>query len=265
MHRILMCPPRYFGVHYSINPWMQGQIGRVNGERARQQWESFSAALRQVAAIDLLEPRKEVPDMVFTANAGLVHGSRFIPSRFRYPERRREEPLFQEWFRNQGYELIPPPPGCSFEGAGDALFSPDRNLLWAGWGFRTAPEIPEFLERSLDVRVIPLKLTDPRFYHLDTCFCPLEDGGAMYYPPAFDEDSRNRILENVRTCIPVSEEDALAFACNAVLVGRNLFMNFASPELNQRLTREGYAVHLHPVDEFLKAGGANKCLTLELS
>ena len=63
-----------------------------------------------------------------------------------------------------------------------------------------------------------LKLVDQRFYHLDTCFCPLEGGFAMYYPPAFDEASRAAIEKRVpaERRIAIGEEDALAFACNAV-------------------------------------------------
>ena len=40
------------------------------------------------------------------------------------------------------------------------------------------------LAKLLDVEVLPLKLADPRFYHLDTCFCPLANGYTLYFPAA---------------------------------------------------------------------------------
>ena len=46
--------------------------------------------------------------------------------------------------------------------------------------------------------MLPLELVDPRFYHLDTCFCPLAPGVAIYYPGAFDEYGRS-VLQNGST------------------------------------------------------------------
>ena len=45
----------------------------------------------------------------------------------------------------------------------------------------------------LDCLVVSVELVDPRFYHLDTCFCPLGPGQALHYPAAFDEYAR-RVL-----------------------------------------------------------------------
>ena len=264
--RFLMCPPEHFGVHYTINPWMQDQIGKVNSSTATRQWTEYYDALSCHADIELIDPEPHMPDLVFTANAGLMIDGHFIASRFKHEERRREEPLFREWFETRATRFTPLPKNLFFEGAGDALLQPGGKRLWAGHGFRTDRETHPFLAENMEMDVISLRLTHPSFYHLDTCLCPLLDDHVMYYPAAFDEDS----LKLIETQVPpdkriiVTETDALRFACNAVLVERTLFLNDAGPELIQLLEHKGYTPTIQPVSEFLKAGGGNKCLTLTL-
>lgn len=262
----LMCSPDYFEVRYSINPWMADQIGTVDSSRASQQWEDFHSTLKRFAKVQIMEPQPHVPDLVFTANAGLILKNKFIPSRFRRHERRNEESCFRAWFQSRDYQVVDWPDSIFFEGAGDALPQPGKNLLWAANGFRTDPEAHDLLAREFQWRVFSLQLVDARFYHLDTCFCPLQAGKVMYYPPAFAVESLKLIEENTapENRIPVSDDDALHFACNAVLADGNIIMNHAGKGLRKKLEDAGYTVFIKPVTEFLKAGGANKCLTLEL-
>ena len=264
---LLMCPPDYYGVHYIINPWMTNKIGKVDQDRAQKQWIDFhSSLLELIDDVELISPEPHLPDLVFTANAGLMHGNKCVLSRFRYAERRPEEACFRTWFQANGYELVEMDKSIHFEGAGDALFQPGQDLLWASYGFRSDLEAHEILAREFRVRVISLKLVDPRFYHLDTCFCPLLEGGVMYYPDAFDEESRKLIEENTlpENRIVVATEDAIEFACNAVLVEKTILLHHASQDLTRQLENAGYSVCVKPLTEFIKAGGANKCLTLEL-
>jgi N-dimethylarginine dimethylaminohydrolase len=82
-----MCPPEHFGVLYEINPWMHREV-KVDLDRAREQWEGLASTLRDAGAeIELLEPHPDLPDLVFTANAGIINGRQYVPSRFRHPER----------------------------------------------------------------------------------------------------------------------------------------------------------------------------------
>ena len=112
-----------------------------------------------------------------------------------------------------------------------------------------------------------MRLVDPRFYHLDTCFCPLFGGYVMYFAAAFDADSLARIEKHFlpRKRITVSEADALRFACNAVNVGRTIVLNHVSDALRDQLQSLGFRVVQVVLTEFLKAGGAAKCLALRLS
>jgi N-dimethylarginine dimethylaminohydrolase len=105
---------------------------------------------------------------------------------------------------------------------------------------------------------------DPYYYHLDTCFCPLAPGLAVYYPPAFDDYGRRALADWVSTLIPVEEAEARSFACNAVVVGRNVVTNTGCPGLRAALRQHGYTPHETPLSEFVKAGGSAKCLTLRL-
>jgi lysine-ketoglutarate reductase/saccharopine dehydrogenase-like protein (TIGR00300 family) len=65
--------------------------------------------------------------------------------------------------------------------------------------------------------------------------------------------------------IAIDERDAINFACNAVNVDHVVLMNKASDGLKQRLADVGFQVLETPLTEFLKAGGAAKCLTLRVT
>jgi N-dimethylarginine dimethylaminohydrolase len=262
----LMCPPEYFNVAYIINPWMHGNLRKIDNALAKQQWRSLYDILTDHATVRLVLPQPGSPDMVFTANAGLVKGRTFIVSRFRYPERQHEEPYFTDWFMDRGYDVALMPRDVPFEGAGDALFDRGDQCLWMAHGHRSISAASAIVAKKLGTEVVVLKLVDQRFYHLDTCFCPLEGGYLMYYPAAFDEASREVIEKRVPPArrIAIDEEDALAFACNTVNIGRTIVLNLASPGFVKTLSRHGFKVVQTPLGEFMKAGGSAKCLTLRL-
>ncbi len=265
--RILMCAPHHFGVEYVINPWMENQLGKSTPAAALEQWANLRRHLARDADIALVAPQPGLPDMVFTANAGMVIGKTAVVSSFRTSERQPEGALFRDWFAANGFDIAPWPERVPFEGAGDALLDRASSLVWCGHGWRTSDEAPRLLEDIYARETIGLRLVDPRFYHLDTCFCPLEGGWLMYYPNAFDAASQEQIESRVarEKRIVVGEEDALRFACNAVNLGRRVFMNHASDALKNALHAAGFQPIVTPLSEFLKAGGAAKCLTLRLA
>ncbi|MFO0915418.1 MAG: TIGR00300 family protein [Pirellulales bacterium] len=264
--RVLMCPPLEFAVEYVINPWMDGQVGRVDKGRARRQWEVLHQELSRRTKVELVAPGPRLPDMCFAANAGLVVGNRFVCSAFRVPERRPEEAHFTKWFVEHGFDVRRPADDEPFEGEGDALIQPGQRLLWAGYGVRSGLDSHRSLCELLSVEVVSLRLVDQRFYHLDTCLFPLPDGRLVYYPAAFDDMSLREIAIRVpaERRLEVGEADALSFSCNALRLGETLFMNAASDGLERSLRDWGFEVVRCPVDEFMLAGGAVKCLSLLL-
>lgn len=263
--KILMCSPKHYDVDYVINPWMEGNIHRSSRDRAEDQWSKLHKVLKDYATVELVEPQKGWPDMVFTANAGLVLGDRAVLSHFFHAERQGEEPHFKKWFEDNGFKVFTLPEGLPFEGAGDALIDRAGGWLWAGYGFRSELDSHPLIAEWLDVEVLSLRLVDSRFYHLDTCFCPLSDGYLLYFPAAFDTYS-NHLIERrvpIEKRIAIDEVDAVNFACNTVNVDNVVVMNQASDKLKQQLSDHGFTVVETPLTEFLKAGGAAKCLTLK--
>ncbi len=220
----------------------------------------------EIAEVALVEPQPGSPDMVFTANAGLVRDGLVALSSFHHKERQGEEPHFRRWFAERGFEVEEHPRLTPFEGEGDALFAVGGERLWAGHGPRTLEGSHSWLTDLWDVDVKSLRLVDPRFYHLDTCFCPLSNGDVMYFPGAFDAGSLGKIELRYKQeqRIVVAEPDAVRFACNAVNVGKMVIVNQISEELHGELNSRGFEVVELELDEFLKAGGAAKCLVLKL-
>ncbi|MCH8332430.1 hypothetical protein IIC65_00705 [Candidatus Sumerlaeota bacterium] len=264
--KFLMCPPRFYAVEYVINPWMEGNIGRTNPEAAREQWEKLHETLQARAEVELIDPVEGLPDMAFTANSGLVAGKTFIPARFRYAQREPETGHFVRWLESRGLRIAELGSQGTFEGEGDALLQPGEALLWCGYGVRSSLLVCGDLSEILGVEVIPLRLVDERFYHLDTCFCPLPGGKVIYYPEAFDQESVQTIRRRVKPeeLFEAGTEDALSFACNAIVTGDAYITNFAGHALRERLARWGYEVILCPLDQFVLAGGSAKCLALGL-
>lgn len=265
MSRLLVCPPDYFGIEYEINPWMR-VTNRVDPRRAMEQWRGLMRVFEEDvhAVLERLTPVPGLPDLVFTANAGVVVGRTAVVSRFRYPERQREEAYFEDWFRTHGYEVMTLEKDMFFEGAGDLLGFPE---CWFG-GYRQRSDIRAFpvLSERFHREIIPLELVDSRFYHLDTCFCPLSGGELLYFRPAFDVYGQRAIAERVpedRRC-SVPEDEALRFACNAVCVGKDVVLPVDCPATERFLHDHGYRTHAVPLDEFMKSGGSAKCLTLAL-
>lgn len=262
MPRILMCPPDFYGIEYEINPWMNVEVAADHAEAVRQ-WHALHELLVGAGAEVVLQPPVEgLPDLVFTANSALVYKRLAVLARFKHPQRQGETEHDRRWFEENGYEAVDPPGDFAFEGAGDALFCGDT--LFAGYRMRSDAGGAQQIGALLGVRVLPVELVSSRYYHLDTCFCPLAPGEAIYFPGAFDDYGRRVLMEHVPRLIAVDEEEAHAFACNAVVVGRRVFTNTGCPRLHEALADAGYDPTATPLGEFVKAGGSAKCLTLRL-
>lgn len=271
--RYLMCPSSFFGVSYVINPWMENQIGLADHGLAEVQWRGLHDVFTQGIGVpvDLIEPVDGQPDMVFTANAGFVQDSIFVPARFRHAERQGEEPHFIKWFEDHGYERLEVE-GFQ-EGAGDLLnwTSPEGDsTLVSAFGFRSDAETAHRFAGLLGLKTVSVELVDPRYYHLDTCFCPLPGGYLLWYPAAFSVASQ----EAIRNLVPsdlrheAATVDAELFSCNAVGLThqgqRHIVLGHVGPGTEAWLVQQGFKVHVTPLSEFLKAGGSAKCLTLRL-
>jgi N-dimethylarginine dimethylaminohydrolase len=230
---------------------------------AVEQWQALYRHIQEAGArVSLLEPIEGLPDLVFTANAAMIFQSQALLSRFRHRQRQGEEPYNRKWFSDNGFEVVDVPENFSFEGAGDALFCGDT--LYAGYRMRSDARGHQEIGRMLGCRVIPVELIDARYYHLDTCFCPLSPSEAIWFPEAFDEYGQRAIQEHVPGLIEAHQAEAERFACNAVVIGHTVITNTGCEKLHEALAEKGYQPIATPLDEFVKAGGSAKCLTLRL-
>ena len=265
--RYLLCPPQHFGVLYEINPWMHTEVA-VDVDRARVQWERLAANLAAAGAeVVTMEPAAHVPDLVFTANAGLVSGSTFVPSHFRHPERQQETPVFAAWFEAAGFTIARLPDALDHEGAGDALpfFDEEgRAVLLSGYRPRSDAAAGSVLSELLDCPVRSVELVDERLYHVDLTFCPLDDRHAICAPLGWDEYGRKVVADLVPEPLWLEDDEALSFCANSVVIDRNIVMPVVPRRVGAELERWGFSVVESPVDEFLKAGGGCRCLTLAL-
>lgn len=258
-----MCRPDYFRIAYEINPWMNVH-NPSDAALAHQQWNRLNEAITGAGAgISLIKPVAGLPDMVFTANAGLVKDDKVILSNFRHRERQGEEIYYEKWFTEKGYHCHSISSGSAFEGAGDAIFYKDMMLL--AHGFRTDTSAFRYVGDIMEMGYMAIELVNPHFYHLDTCLQYFEEIDLIiYYPDAFSTEGRNRIEELPSDIMRLSIDDAYSFVCNSVCINRRLLLDKCSEKLAERLADYGLDIIHIDTSEFMKSGGSVRCMVLEL-
>jgi len=276
---VAMADPAFFDLSYDINPHMGGDI---DSERASRQWRRLRAVYeRHLADVRVLDPAtvwaalgddtdvappEDQPDMVFIANHALptAGGEGAVLARMAATEREGEPEYFRTWAQGQGY-TVEPAPTARFEGAGDAIWHPGRRLLWGGHGIRTARAAYDELADRIDARVVPLELTDERYFHLDLCLLPLSARAALVQPDAFTASALDRLEAVFERLLEAPADESLdSFAVNGEVIDDTVVAGAGSPRTARRLEAAGYEVIPVDTGEFLKAGGSVSCLTLWL-
>jgi N-dimethylarginine dimethylaminohydrolase len=264
---VLMCPPTFFDVREPKNPHMGLAIDRV---LAQHQWENVCRSLRDSGLkVEVIDPVQDLDDMVFAANQVFVgeHPSvgRFIvPSRMRYPSRQKEVAFYVAWFRRRGYQVIELDlKGEYLEGHGDLLWHPDHSRVWAGYGFRsTRGGVEKFATAmaKLSFPVVALELVDRHCYHLDTCFCPLNEAAVLIYPEAFSPTSIDAICNGFKRIHHLGRDETLQFMGNGVAVNGRFITPRLTPNVAQILAEEGLTPIVVETSEFEKSGGSVFCM-----
>lgn len=262
---LLMCKPTYFDVAYSINPWMKLD-NPVDKELAARQWDHVYDTLRGLdVKIDLVDPVPGLLDMTFSGDCGMVVGKQFLCSNFRHPERQGETKHYAAWMEAHGYEILRLPEHIVFEGLGDVVYH-DEDILF-GYGPRSDPEAAVELRRlfpQLRVRG-EVFIQDVSFFHVALAAAFLTRDVLLYYPPAFDEKSRELIRSTFPRAIAVSAVDANDyFICNNIVIGDKVLLDNCSPESEARLRAEGFEPIKCDMSEYKKSGGSLRCLVLKL-
>ena len=269
MLKVLLCPPNYFDVVDQKNPYMSRESA-VDKVKARKQWEALCSVLQQngceLHTIDAVEGLEE---MVFAANQIFVgeksgYGKFVVPSRMVYPSRQREVPFYADWCRQRDYRVIELQYGTDYlEGHGDLLWHPDGCRIYGGYGFRsTRGGVEKFAAAmtEMGIPVVALQLIDPYCYHLDTCFCPLNNEAALLFPGAFSAEGLASLHKLWKRVHLLTTEEAHRFMGNGIVVNGSYITPHITPQLETILREEGLTPVIVETSEFEKAGGSCFCM-----
>lgn len=258
--KFLMCEPSEFSIEYSINPWMNLE-NPIDTRKAMTQWQILvSNIIFGGGKVKTIPQNKALPDMVFSANAGIVHNNKVVLSNFKHEQRQGEHQEYKAWFEKNNYEVLTLKNNLKFEGRGDCFVWND--YLVGAYGFRSDKKAIKEVAKLLNLKPIILELQDERFYHLDTCMSVLnKQGFGLYYPNAFLKKQINKLPFNL---LPVSEKDACNFVCNNICITNKIIMSEPSQELAEKLLDNGYNIRIINTSEFIKSGGSARCLVLEI-
>jgi N-dimethylarginine dimethylaminohydrolase len=267
--QVLLCPPAYFDVVEQKNPYMS-ENSPIDREKARQQWQALCSALEHTGCqIETIDPVPGLEDMVFAANQVFVGfhadiGKFIVPSRMVYASRQREVPLYVDWFRQHGFKIIDLDLGADYlEGHGDLLWHPDSSRIYAGYGFRsTQPGVEKFRTAmsKLGIPVVPLHLVDRYCYHLDTCFCPLNNEAVLIYPGAYAPESLASLRQSWKRIHELTADEAHKFMGNGIVANGSYLTPYLTPHLEAILRQEDLKPVIIETSEFEKSGGSLFCM-----
>ena len=260
---VLMSSPEYFRLEYSINPWMIEGV-EVNLELAKDQWSGLKSTIEKCGAEVKVIPGNTVyPDLVFTANSGIIKDKSVLISNFKFQERRGEEIIYENWFKKNGYDVARIPSEYKFEGRGDAFVYGE--YLIGSYGVRSDKEALIYIAEQFELKPKIVKLVDEKFYHLDTCFqkLPTNNNDAIFYPEAFEDSSLSE-FSDLFNLIPVGENDANKLACNSFVINESVIFPSDDIDIIETVADLGCNIEISNVSEFLKSGGACQCLVITL-
>jgi N-dimethylarginine dimethylaminohydrolase len=269
--RVLMVNPRFFEVAYAINPHMRNQAGELNqvdSAKAQKQWQILHDTFQSLdLEVVTLPGQPHLPDMVFCANQTFPFRNNgqteIILSTMASPERRPEVEFFKQWASKNG---IPhhPPLTQNFEGMGDALWNYESGEIFAGYGFRTSPEVYTTLEKIVGQKITTFELKDERFYHLDTCLAILNKETAAYVEEAFTPEGLQTLRQSFTQLLRVPLHEATEqLACNMCSAnGKDVILQQGATATVQQLQEHGFKVHEIDTSEFIKSGGSVFCMKM---
>jgi N-dimethylarginine dimethylaminohydrolase len=126
-------------------------------------------------------------------------------------------------------------------------------------------EAGPLLSAILNKEVIPLELVDPYFYHLDTCFAPLNEDTVLINPGSFTESGLKTIRKYFKTILLTQPEDNQIMACNLICHDKIIISGKGfSEKLKSSLHQAGFMLIEVPMSQYIKGGGSVKCCSLIL-
>ncbi|MEX0616588.1 MAG: arginine deiminase-related protein [Candidatus Woykebacteria bacterium] len=234
--------------------------GEIDKNKSFAQWENLvNLYLKLDINVQTINQESEVPDMVFTADQGVVNGKTVLLSRFRHKQRQVETKYYKRWFLDNNYEIIDLPSGMNFEGNGELFFWND--LIFLGTGYRSDRDVAGIISKFFGNKVVVLEIVDPAFYHLDVGFFPLNKATIFYYPKAYSLKSQKTLRNVVPNLIEFTKEEALGFCANSVITDHHVICQKGNNSFEKKLMKLGYKTYPVELSEFMKSGGGAHCLT----
>jgi arginine dihydrolase len=278
--KLLRTKPDSFDIVESLNPYMKRNMGQVNRAEMLNQWYEIGKIyhdLKQqgfISEIHELDSPKEFPDFVFCANPvfSFIDKNRnksVVLSNMTHASRKGEPDFYIPFFEEMGYAIHNLPGDIGFEGMGDAIMHPTGELIFGGFGFRSALKAWEHIQRITGKTCMPLKLIHPSFYHLDTCFLPVDEEYALITPNAFDAESVQAIRQHFNHVIEISEKEAgQTMGLNAHILShpstgqKVAIIQKGAQEVIRVLNSLGVDVMETDTSEFIKSGGSVFCMKM---
>jgi len=279
--KVLMCTPDYFDIVDQKNVYMNNKKNPFNKSEALVQWKNLFNIYQHLRINGVLDDVKEIrgrvglEDMVFAANQTLPwlteNGEKVVVvSKMKHESRQREVGYFEEFFQLLGYRILKLQRSKFFEGMGDAISHPGKRLIYGGYGHRTGIETYGELTELIQTPIIALELKNPYFYHLDTCFVPLNADTVLICPEAFTIDGLKIIAKLFKNVIRIPAEEAKTFfslnahVLNRGLMGRYAIIQYGSTFTYNALMNNGFEIIETDTSEFMKSGGSVFCLKMML-
>lgn len=267
---VLMCPPSYFDIEYAINPHMldsDGELNSINSELALLQWSKLKEKFEELGLnVHTIEPQKNLPDMVFTANQTLPYQkngkTNLILSRMNYTQREPEVEYFKNWAEKNNIQTYELKTEESFEGMGDALWNYETEELFGGAGFRTSEVIYDEVKKVIEKPIHILNLINIEFYHLDTCLAIANKDTAFVVKEGFDDESFEVLKTHFKNLIEIPLDEArTGFAANLCCVnGTDIIIQKDNPQTCAEAKKHGLKIHEVDTSEFIKSGGSVFCM-----
>jgi N-dimethylarginine dimethylaminohydrolase len=270
---VLMCPPDHFAVIDVKNSFMEGQIGCIDTDRARAQWDGLADTYRSLGVtVHVLPAAPGLEDMVFCANPVCVlprsdGGADVVASHMNHPSRQQEVEHVLRWFVERGCRARELSAEAGpVEGHGDILVVPGRRLALGGYGGRTGHRALAELCTTCNIAIQPLALHGTTFYHLDTCLAVLDEDTVLVHPPAFVEGAMSTLHElfpRVIVAEPAEATEQLAVNVHALADG-SVVLPAQAPVTAELLRNAGYRPIPVDVSEFHKSGGSVFCMRADV-
>lgn len=280
--------PFSYATGVANNPWMEDlppEQRRPDFRRAAVQFLDLYRNLAAEALVYVLPtPRDaDLQDLTYTANLGVVlehvpGKNTVVISNFASPPRRGETPVGIKFFADMGYDVHVP--GTKFEGEAELKHLYD-NVYIGGYGTRSERETYDWMERKFDMRVIPVRLTDPYLYHLDCVVFPITTENTLVCTELIEKEEVAQI-EKVTNVIDVSADECYSGICNCVRLP-NIVLNSSHlrdlkagtedylDEIRKNRKLEDVAANLAlevsyvNLSEYQKSGALLSCMVMHLN